>query len=147
MSPKYINIEVDRNKLITTLISWIYLNPLIATLDNICARPPAPRVAWNHWIHAAGGVSGSITMVVVFVGCLCCCGWTCDVMSSLYVKNGTKNNLKTRLTHYFLIHVGMHHTYYFLTWKLWKTNMLCTFQNRNLVIAKKSFAPSKTRSR
>ncbi len=49
-------------------------------------------------------------MVLVFVGCLCCCGWTRDVTSSLYVKNGTKNNLKMRLTRYFLIHVGVHHT-------------------------------------
>jgi hypothetical protein len=31
---------------------------------------------------------------VVFVGCLCCCGWTCDVTSSLYVKNGTKITLR-----------------------------------------------------
>jgi hypothetical protein len=32
-------------------------------------------------------------MVVVFVGCLCCCGLTCDVTSSLYVKYGTKITL------------------------------------------------------
>ncbi len=38
--------------------------------------------------------SGSITMVVVFVGCLCCCGWTRDVTSSSYVKNGTKITLR-----------------------------------------------------
>jgi hypothetical protein len=42
-------------------------------------------------IQAAGGVSGSITMVVVFVGCfLCCCGWTCDVTRPSYVKIGTE---------------------------------------------------------
>jgi hypothetical protein len=51
-------------------------------------------LAWIHQIHAAGGVSGSITMVVVFVGCLCCCGWTCDVMCSSYVKNGTHITLR-----------------------------------------------------
>jgi hypothetical protein len=34
----------------------------------------------------AGGASGSTTMVVVFVGCLCCCGLTHDITSSLYVK-------------------------------------------------------------
>jgi hypothetical protein len=28
--------------------------------------------------------------VVVFVGCLCCCGWTHDITSSWYVRNGTK---------------------------------------------------------
>ncbi len=37
---------------------------------------------------------GFITMVVVFVGCLCCCGWTRDVKSSLYVKNGTNITLR-----------------------------------------------------
>jgi hypothetical protein len=30
----------------------------------------------------------------VFVGCLCCCGWTRDITSSLYVKNGTKITLR-----------------------------------------------------
>jgi hypothetical protein len=33
--------------------------------------------------------SSSITMVVVFVGCLYCCESTRDVTSSLYVKIGT----------------------------------------------------------
>ncbi len=67
-----LNIEVDRNKLITTLIQWIYLNHLIAALDNIYARSHAPWAAWNHQIHAAGGASGSTTMVVMFVVCLWC---------------------------------------------------------------------------
>jgi hypothetical protein len=49
---------------------------------------------WIHRIPTAGGASGSITMVVVFVGCLCCCGLTRDVMSSSYVKNGTKITLR-----------------------------------------------------
>jgi hypothetical protein len=48
----------------------------------------------NHQIHAAEGASGSITMVVVFVGCLCCCGWTRDVTRPLYVKIGTKITLR-----------------------------------------------------
>jgi hypothetical protein len=47
------------------------------------ARPLGGVVSSN---HAAGGVSGSITMVVVFVVCLCCCGLTRDVTSSLYEK-------------------------------------------------------------
>jgi hypothetical protein len=55
-------------------------------------------VAWYHRIHTSGGVSGSIAMVVVFAGCLCCCGLTRDVTSSLYVKYGIKNYLKMRLT-------------------------------------------------
>jgi hypothetical protein len=33
-------------------------------------------------------------MVVVFVGCLYCCGLTRDVSSLLYVKNGTKITLR-----------------------------------------------------
>jgi hypothetical protein len=33
-----------------------------------CARPPTPAGAvWIHQIHAAGGVGGYTTMVVVFV--------------------------------------------------------------------------------
>ena len=31
------------------------------------AKPPTPQAAWIHQIHAAGGVSGSTTMVMVFV--------------------------------------------------------------------------------
>jgi hypothetical protein len=70
------------------------LNSLIVALDNICARPPTPWAAWNHQIHAAGEASGSTTMVVMFVVCLCCYGWTRDVTSSTHVKNGTKITLK-----------------------------------------------------
>jgi hypothetical protein len=51
----------------------IYVNFLIAALENICVRPPARQAAWIHQLHAARGASGSITMVVVFLGCLCCC--------------------------------------------------------------------------
>jgi hypothetical protein len=50
--------------------------------------------AWIHRLHTAGGARGSITMVVMVVVCLCCCGWTCDVTSSSYVKNGTKITLR-----------------------------------------------------
>jgi hypothetical protein len=57
-------------------------------------RPPAPWAAWYHQIQAAGGASSAITMVVVFVGCLCCCGLTRDVTRSSYVKNGTKITLR-----------------------------------------------------
>jgi hypothetical protein len=35
-------------------------------------------------------------MVAVLIGLVLCCGWSCDVTSSLYVINGT-NNLKMRL--------------------------------------------------
>ncbi len=73
---------------------WFYQNPSTAALGQTCARLPATRMVWINWIHAAGGANGSITMVVVFVGCLCSCGWTCDVTSSLYVKNGTKITLR-----------------------------------------------------
>jgi hypothetical protein len=36
-------------------------------LEKICARPPIPPAAWIHQIHTTGGVSGSTTMVMVFV--------------------------------------------------------------------------------
>ncbi len=91
------------------LLNWT--KPFKSDLGNICARPPATQTAWIHWIHAAGGVSGSITMVVVFVSCLCCCGLTRDDTSSSYVKNGTKISLRWGLRHYFLIHLGMHYTW------------------------------------
>ena len=40
-------------------------------LTKVCARLSAPRAAWYHQIHAAGGVGGTTTMVVVFVVCVC----------------------------------------------------------------------------
>jgi hypothetical protein len=39
----------------------------MAALERTCARPPTPQAAWVHQIHAAGGASGSNTMVMVFV--------------------------------------------------------------------------------
>ena len=99
-SPNSIKHKVDKNILISTLVYWFYQNPSTTALEQACARPPATWKVWIHRIHTAGGARGSITMVVVFVGCLCCCGWTRDVTSSLYVKNKKwyKNNLKMRLT-------------------------------------------------
>ena len=36
--------------------------------EKLCASPPTPQAAWVHQIHhAAGGVGGFTTMVVVFV--------------------------------------------------------------------------------
>jgi hypothetical protein len=40
---------------------------LTVASGRTCARLPTPQAAWVHQIHAAGGVSGSITMVMVFV--------------------------------------------------------------------------------
>ncbi len=91
-STNSINHKINKNILISTLIKQIKQNPSTAALEQTRARPPAPWVAWYHQIHAAGGTSDSITMVVVFVGCLCCCGLTSEVTSSSYVKNGTKKN-------------------------------------------------------
>jgi hypothetical protein len=51
-------------------------------------------MVWIHQFHTAAGASSSITMMVVFVGCLFCCGWTHDVASSSYEKNGTKITLR-----------------------------------------------------
>ena len=39
----------------------------MAELERTCARPPTPQAAWVHQIHAAGGASGSNTMVMLFV--------------------------------------------------------------------------------
>jgi hypothetical protein len=38
----------------------------MAAMEKVCARPPTPWAAWVHQIHAAGGASGSTTMVMVF---------------------------------------------------------------------------------
>jgi hypothetical protein len=73
----YIKIqEVERNIFISTFILGIYQNPLVAALQQTCARLPALQAAWIHQIHAAGGLGCSTTMVAVFVSCLCflCCG-------------------------------------------------------------------------
>jgi hypothetical protein len=39
----------------------------MAASGRTCTKPPTPQVAWFHQIHAAGGMSGSTTMVMVFV--------------------------------------------------------------------------------
>jgi hypothetical protein len=46
--------------------------PFYGDPGQYSARPPTPKVVWNHQIHAAGGVSSSTTMVLVFYVCLCC---------------------------------------------------------------------------
>ena len=61
-----LNIEVSRNKLISTLIYGIYKIASIAASEQTCSRPPTPRAAWVHQIYAAGGASSSTTMVMVF---------------------------------------------------------------------------------
>ena len=44
--------------------------------EQTCARPPTPQATWGHQIHATGGASGFITMVMVFVRSLCVlCGF------------------------------------------------------------------------
>jgi hypothetical protein len=45
----------------------ILLNCSTVALAKICGRPPAPPAAWIHQIHAAGGASGSTTMVMLIV--------------------------------------------------------------------------------
>jgi hypothetical protein len=45
----------------------LYEIALTVTLEQTCARPPNPQVAWIPQIHAAGGASGSNTMVMLFV--------------------------------------------------------------------------------
>ena len=65
-SPNSIKQEASINKLISTLIYGIYLIASTEASERSCARPPTPQAAWVHQIHAAGGVSGSTTMVMVF---------------------------------------------------------------------------------
>ncbi len=103
----WLHIEVDKNKLISTLI--VESNKILQQRPwtiYALGRPPL------HWIHATGGASSSTTMVVMFVVCLC------FVMRShlLYVKKVPDHNLKVRILScykvnrcYFLIHPGMHH--------------------------------------
>ncbi len=109
-SPNSIKHKVNKNILISTFIYWFYQNPSTAALERTCARLPTTQTVWIHRTQVAGGVSGSITMVVVFVGCLCCCGRTHDITSSSYVKFGIKITLRWGQQHYFLLHLGVHHT-------------------------------------
>jgi hypothetical protein len=60
------------------------------SLGKYMLKAARPLGGMESSIHTAGGASGSINMVVVFVGCFCCCGWTRDVTRPLYVKIGTK---------------------------------------------------------
>jgi len=39
----------------------------MAASEHTCTSLPTPQAAWVHQIHAAGGASGSTTMVMVFV--------------------------------------------------------------------------------
>jgi hypothetical protein len=63
---------------------------LIAASEKICARTPAPWAAWIHQIHAAQGVSGSNTMVVVFVVELFCVLQSCLFVVAHRMKTSTK---------------------------------------------------------
>jgi hypothetical protein len=65
-----------------------------SSLGQYMRKAAHPLGGMESSIHAAGGASGSTTMVVMFLVCLCCCGWTRDVTSSTYVKNGTKITLQ-----------------------------------------------------
>ena len=67
MSSNLINIEATINKLISTLMYGIYTTASTVASEQTCARPPTSQAACVHQIHAAGGVSGSNTMVMVFV--------------------------------------------------------------------------------
>jgi hypothetical protein len=124
--PTSIKHKVNKNILISTLIYWFYQNPLTAALKQTWARLPTTQTVWIHWIHAAGGASGSITVEVVFVGCLCCYGQTRDVTSSSYVKNGTKITLRWGYFCNILTHPCVHHTFckVFSFIQLWSDNKL-----------------------
>ncbi len=76
----WLNIEVDINLLISTLFYWTDVNPLVATLEQTCARPPTPQAAWIEQTHIAGGPGGFATMVMMFVNswCVLCGLMNCD---------------------------------------------------------------------
>jgi hypothetical protein len=61
-------------------------------------------------------------MLVVFVGCLCCCGLTCGIMRPSYVNIGTKITFRYGYQHYFVPHIGLHHTLHSL-----KTCLHCLY--------------------
>ena len=71
MSPNSIKHRGQQNKLISTLILWIYWIASRVASERTCTRPPTPQAAWVHQIHVAGGASGSTTMVMVFGRWLC----------------------------------------------------------------------------
>ena len=67
----------------------------MGALEWTCARLPTPWAVWVHQIHATGEVSGSTTMVMVFVTwfVLFVCFWlvTCQSdMSYLHFRGVTK---------------------------------------------------------
>jgi hypothetical protein len=66
-SPNLIKQEASIDKLISTLIYKIYQIASTAALERTCARPPTSQAALVDQIHATGGVSGSNTMVMLFV--------------------------------------------------------------------------------
>jgi hypothetical protein len=70
-----------------------------SALVNICARPPAPQAAWIHRIHTAIEASSSITMMVMFVVCLCCVFG----LSLIVCKKVTEQNLKVRILPYYKV--------------------------------------------
>jgi len=47
----------------------------MAASERACTRTPTPRVAWIYQIHAAGGASGSTTMVMVLGELWFLCGF------------------------------------------------------------------------
>jgi hypothetical protein len=61
-----------------------YFNGSLGT--NLC-KASQPSGGMDSSNHAAGGTGGSTTMVVVFIGLVVFCGWTCNLTSTLYVKN------------------------------------------------------------
>jgi hypothetical protein len=96
-SQHYLNIELKK-KYIDFSINLLNLTkPFNSGLGKWMHNTTRNSDGVDPRIHAAGEASSSITMVVVFVGCLCWCGLTRDVTSSLYVKM-VRKNLKMRLT-------------------------------------------------
>ena len=85
----------------------------MASLEKSCTRSPTPQAVWVHQIHAACGVGGSATMVMVFVRSLCCV--LCVLVLSgcrhlSYVDKYKRITLRWGYRHHTVAHLGLHHT-------------------------------------
>jgi hypothetical protein len=55
-----------QHKLINFNTKFMIQIASVAASEKVRGRPPSPPVAWIYQLHAAGGVSGFTTMVMVF---------------------------------------------------------------------------------
>jgi hypothetical protein len=115
-SQHQLNIEVDKHILISILIYWISLNPSTAASKKWIRKATrhSDGVDWSNprrWRgerlhHHGSGVCWLFVLLWMDLWChelIVCNKWY-------------KHNLKMRLTHYFLIHIDVHHTVTVWVW-------------------------------